>query len=238
MSLNLRRQITISHARIEDGVVDYIRDMYVAKLRMMQRRMQTNAFARKVKEDLLLAKSLMSLLSDKDEFDKMMTTLMNLEYTSFRVVEYESKPFLVGTTKPVVMAVYSHSDHRNARPLERYNIGEYEVCIDKTPLLNGGTQNVSLLPKEHRAEPQRTPHHHGHPDQVKDPIAWTAATCLGSFGVVLGSAYRALDIPEIYRIWHMYIGRCDQGSQLRGRANSNRLSGLDGIYWKRTVERV
>lgn len=162
------------------------------------------------KDNTLKIVRLLKLVNDPSVFDAEITKIRSLDYSFFDVAEYDSKIFLYGKTKTVII------HENNGRS---WDMGEYGIYVPLDKMLgSGGGHGIErgewhFVPFRDPKTRDRTPHHTGG-SRDSHPLSVQSSTCWGSFGHTIPSILADGDISELYRALSLYITRYDPGSPL------------------------
>lgn len=140
--------------------------------------------------------------------------MKRLPYDRFYCKTSGGREWIIGLTHDVITKM--------SRARRKYNHGKYFVAVSVEEL---GKSNITATNSFHLI-PQRRPdtlarhmHHHISPDvanQSKSPLDWIPTnTCLGGFGGPVRQGFATADVPELFRILHMFAERLNPDSALR-----------------------
>ena len=141
--------------------------------------------------------------------DLEVTRLRALGFEQFAIASFESRCFFGGITPEIVMEEVSRAN----RLVARWDVGRFEAYIPIEDVLSGETCRIHFIPTRERTTPYRHPHHVASP-QGLNPLGFSPRTCWSDFGGPLTMALNECNIPELFRMFHIFISRYYNGSPL------------------------
>lgn len=149
-----------------------------------------------------------AFLTSSESRDRITAKLASLPYEEFGYRKINDREFLYGKTRDIILETYRYSTIT-----ARHNIGPYWVLTDFDIFFGGSVEHIHLIPARFPNLKDRHPHHYAI-GYGGSPSEWDTNTCLGSFAGILTSLRNIGDIPEWFRVWHIFLSRHDDTSNL------------------------
>jgi hypothetical protein len=151
--------------------------------------------------------------------EEILFRMRRLPYVRFDLKSRVGRPsgkkqnWIIGLTQDVFTDLQSRrSSYRNTAG-GRYYHGKYYIAILSEDL---GTTNQTfhLMPQRNPTTQNRHMHHHTQSSVTKNPLDATPNTCYGGFSGTIAGAFRNADVPELFRILHIFTERLNPNSPL------------------------
>jgi hypothetical protein len=98
----------------------------------------------------------------------------------------------------------------------KYDMGKYYIAI-LCQAVGTHTPTFHLLPESDPSTMARHMHHHvrgSHNTGKKNPLDWTPANCYGTFSGAIVGSFQNADIPELFRMLHIFTKTMNPASPL------------------------
>jgi hypothetical protein len=134
--------------------------------------------------------------------DLEVTRLRALGFEEFAIAGFNGRKFFGGITPEIVMEEIGHGN----RPVGKWDVGRFEAYIPIEDVLSGETCRIHFIPTRERSTPYRHPHHVASP-QGSNPLGFSPRTCWSDFGGPVTMALNEGNIPELFRMFHIFVSR-------------------------------
>jgi hypothetical protein len=144
---------------------------------------------------------------------------MDLEITRLRALGFEEfgiaclgeVKFFGGITPEMAMDEVG----RGGKIVAKWDIGRFEAYISVDDVISSCTGRIHFIPTRDRQTYNRHPHHVGRRDGGStNPLGYSPNTCWSDFGGPVTMALNEGNIPELFRMFLIFIGRYYNGSPL------------------------
>lgn len=137
--------------------------------------------------------------------------------------------WIIGLTRTILTEITTR--HRGVKgvPVDtaKYDMGKYFIAILSQAI---GTHQPTfhLMPESNPTTMARHMHHHvstgRHGNMGKtNPLDWTPANCYGTFAAAISGTFLNADIPELFRMLHLFTKTLNPNSPLLDMAQLNHI---------------
>lgn len=153
--------------------------------------------------------------------DLELTRLRGIDFYSIDTIEVDGDIWFVAQTKDLKIQTvqgrggrhdrYAHSDHNKLG--EYHDLGDYKVYFPKKDLASPVVKNIHFVPDRRPDTPDRHFHHRG-TGSKSHPVKMNAHSCWGGFAEPVAACMEACDLPDLFRILRIFVGRRNPQSLL------------------------
>jgi hypothetical protein len=142
-------------------------------------------------------------------WQKFLTRMKQLPYKSFESIRSNGEIYIKATTKELIVDVPPRPSYMTPG---KYNLGQYAIYIPYKSLVGSQIDAIHFIPlklpvvdRDWDYHPRHL-HHKAHPQSgYANPLTYRPNTCWGNFGSMVIMTMQVGDIPELYRLLHMYL---------------------------------
>lgn len=149
--------------------------------------------------------------------DLEMSRMRGLDFESVTVQDIAGKRWMVAQTRGLIITLRDYDYMEKVRGSKRshtqYDHGDYKIYVDIATI---GTTKIGELHFVPDLNPHATSRHYHHTASVggEHPVQMWPHSCWGGFSGPLASALSLADLPELFRMLRIFVGRYNPGSPL------------------------
>lgn len=199
---------------IDPNFIDMYR--YVAKEKLRNLHSTLLSYSRQgqlhwLKKNRHVIGRLNALLSEEMTAGKGMdfeiTRMRSMAYTK---LDIHKDRYFVGHTADVVM---EEVDGRN-KVIATWDTGPYTVYIPVQALISGSMNSIHFIPERNPDSTGRHPHHVCYQRGETHYLDYSPSTCWATFATPVGLAMREVNLPDLFRLLRIFVGKYYNGSPL------------------------
>lgn len=156
-------------------------------------------------------------------FSDIVMRMRRLPFEQFYLKERVSshsgqQDWVIGLTRTIITTIDGR--HRGLRGTQAdtttYDMGKYFIAV-LCQAIGTHQPTFHLMPESNPTTMARHMHHHvqsrGNMGKT-NPLDWTPANCYGTFGSAIGGTFLNADVPELFRMLHLFTKTLYPGSPL------------------------
>ena len=223
--------------RVDEGVMDVYREKGTDALKVLFDKMNTAGNSRRAATLLSQRRGDVARLNEIIKgvsrpgrgIDREMARLRGTDFESIELKMVRTDKWLVAQTRDLRMVAVQSNNYYNAKKGDKYDYGDYKIYVKVSDL---GTPKLGSLHFVPDLEPfVHERHHHHKADMTRNarernhPVFMTPRSCWGGFSEPISANMSYCDLPELFRILRVFVGRYNPGSPLahpefgRGKVN-------------------
>lgn len=154
--------------------------------------------------------------------DLELTRLRGIDFESIDTIEAGDEIWLVAQTRDLMIqtvtgmggytSTYSHSEKNKMG--EIFDCGDYKIYVKIRDLGENNIQNLHFVPDLDPSTNNRHYHHRAFGPNVAHPTMMSISTCWGGFADPISSTMAAVDLPDLFRMLRIFVGRRNPKSLL------------------------
>ena len=174
-------------------------------------RMNPTFKSRFMRDNAVIITNLKGIVSDAGKQDFLWTRLRSLPYTEYAVETWRDFTYLRATTKDITVSP------------DKVDIGPYWIFVNIDNYVDGKAHDLHFVPLRDPLNFRRFYHHDAYGPRIPDGthrqkllhhLDANPSTCWGTFGSFATAAFNAMDTPEMFRTFHVYLSRHNDHSNL------------------------
>jgi len=225
MSIKVKKRCSV-----EDGVMDVYRKYAALALENIYKKLNglrpssRPAYLQKSRGDVARLNDIVKGISKPGRgMDLEMSRLRSIDLKSISVEQIKGLNFLVGQTEGLIITLrdYEYLEKRTGKKMkhERYDHGDYKLYVPCSLLSTTKISELHFVPDLDPFVTSRHYHHtgqsvepgHANPDH---PVQMRPSSCWGGFANPLSVGLTMVDLPELFRMMRVFVGRYNPGSPL------------------------
>lgn len=216
--------------KVDDAVMDKYRKYAELALENIYKKMQgmrpisRPAYLQKSRGDISRLNDIVKGISKPGRgMDLEMSRLRSIDLKAIYLEEIEGHDYLVGETEGLIITLkdYDYFEKQTGKKLKHYEYdhGDYKMYVWCGLLSTPKISELHFIPQLDPFNSNRHYHHTGYSKEPNGrmpshPVLMRPNSCWGGFASPLSVGLSMVDLPELFRMMRVFVGRYNPGSPL------------------------